>query len=89
MQGPSEFKTGGRLITWDRSKDLPTITVPTLTIGGAFDTMDPKYMEWMSKQVQHGTYVYCPTGSHCDMWDDQQHYFPGLLKFIKDVDASK
>ena len=87
MQGPSEFKTGGRLITWDRSKDLKNISVPTLTIGGEFDTMDPKYMEWMSKQVQKGSYVYCPEGSHCDMWDDQAHYFPGLIKFVKDVDA--
>jgi proline iminopeptidase len=89
MQGPSEFKTGGRLITWDRSKDLGQIAVPTLTIGGEFDTMDPKYMEWMSKQVKKGSYVYCPTGSHCDMWDDQEHYFPGLIKFLKDVDQNK
>jgi proline iminopeptidase len=86
MQGPSEFKTGGRLLHWDRSADLPRIKVPTLTIGGEFDTMDPKYMEWMSKQVQQGNYVYCPNGSHCDMWDDQEHYFPGLIAFIKDVD---
>jgi proline iminopeptidase len=89
MQGPSEFKTGGRLIKWDRSKGLGQIKVPTLTIGGEFDTMDPKYMEWMSKQVQHGTYLYCPNGSHCDMWDDQEHYFPGLIKFLHDVDGSK
>jgi proline iminopeptidase len=89
MQGPSEFKTGGRLITWDRSKDLSKITVPTLTIGGEFDTMDPKYMEMMSHQVKRGSYVYCPEGSHCDMWDDQQHYFPGLIKFLKDVDANQ
>jgi proline iminopeptidase len=89
MQGPSEFKTGGRLIKWDRSKDLGQITVPTLTIGGEFDTMDPKYMEWMSKQVKQGRYVYCPEGSHCDMWDDQAHYFPGLIAFLKDVDAGK
>jgi proline iminopeptidase len=89
MQGPSEFKTGGRLIKWDRSKDLGQITVPTLTIGGEFDTMDPKYMEWMSKQVKNGTYVYCPEGSHCDMWDDQAHYFPGLIKFLKHEDQNK
>jgi proline iminopeptidase len=88
MQGPSEFKTGGRLLHWDRSKDLSKITVPTLTIGGEFDTMDPKYMEMMSHQVKRGSYVYCPEGSHCDMWDDQQHYFPGLIKFLKDVDAN-
>ncbi|HXO76002.1 MAG TPA: proline iminopeptidase-family hydrolase [Puia sp.] len=89
MQGPSEFKTGGRLIKWDRSRDLPKLKVPTLTIGGEYDTMDPKYMEWMSKQVQQGSYVYCPEGSHCDMWDDQAHYFPGLIKFLKDVDEGK
>jgi proline iminopeptidase len=88
MQGPSEFKTGGRLLKWDRMQDLTKITVPTLTIGGEYDTMDPKYMEMMSHQVQHGRYLYCPEGSHCDMWDDQQHYFPGLIKFIKDVDAN-
>jgi proline iminopeptidase len=88
MQGPSEFKTGGRLLHWDRSKDLPSIKVPTLTIGGEFDTMDPKYMEWMSKQVQQGNYLYCPNGSHCDMWDDQEHYFPGLIRFIESVDVA-
>ena len=88
MQGPSEFKTGGRLIKWDRSKDLGRIRVPTLMIGAQFDTMDPNYMEWMSKQVQHGSYLYCPEGSHCDMWDDQQDYFPGLIKFLKDVDKT-
>jgi proline iminopeptidase len=86
MQGPSEFKTAGRLLHWDRSKDLPSIKVPTLTIGGEFDTMDPKYMEWMSGQVQQGNYLYCPRGSHCDMWDDQEHYFPGLIRFIESVD---
>ncbi|MDP4215517.1 MAG: proline iminopeptidase-family hydrolase [Bacteroidota bacterium] len=86
MQGPSEFKTGGRLLHWDRSADLPKIKVPTLTIGGEFDTMDPRYMEWMSKQVRQGSYTYCPNGSHCDMWDDQEHYFPGLISFIKSVD---
>jgi proline iminopeptidase len=86
MQGPSEFKTGGRLIKWDRSMDLPKIKVPTLMIGGEFDTMDPKYMEWMSTRVQRGGYLYCPNGSHCSMWDDQEHYFPGLIQFIREVD---
>ncbi len=87
MQGPSEFGIGGRLKNWDRSKDLPKISVPTLTIGGAHDTMDPEHMKWMSTQVQKGRFLLCPDGSHCSMWDDQSHYFPGLIKFIKDVDV--
>ena len=87
MQGPSEFKTGGRLISWNRSKDLSKITVPTLTVGAHFDTMDPEYMKWMSTQVQQGNYLYCPNGSHLAMWDDQQHFYPGVIKFINSVDA--
>ncbi len=86
MQGPSEFGVAGRLANWDRSKDLPKIKVPTLTIGGKHDTMDPEHMQWMATQVQKGRSLICPEGSHCSMWDDQAHYFPGLITFIKDVD---
>lgn len=86
MQGPSEFKVGGRLITWDRKADLPKLKVPTLTVGAQFDTMDPEHMKWMSTQVQNGRYLYCPNGSHCAFWDDQPNYFPGVIKFIRDVD---
>ncbi len=86
MQGPSEFGVSGRLENWDRSKDLPQLKIPTLTIGGKYDTMDPEYMKWMATQVQQGDSLICPNGSHCSMWDDQQHYFTGLIKFIKTVD---
>lgn len=85
MQGPSEFGISGRLANWDRKADLKNIRVPTLTIGGQYDTMDPKHMAWMATQVQHGTSLICPNGSHCSMWDDQEHYFPGLIRFIKGV----
>lgn len=86
MQGPSEFKTGGRLIKWDVSKQLPDLTVPTLMVGAKYDTMDPEYMKWMSTQVKNGDYLYCPNGSHLAMWDDQQVYMNGVIKFIKNVD---
>jgi proline iminopeptidase len=86
MQGPSEFGISGRLAKWDRSADLPKIKVPTLTIGGTYDTMDPEHMKWMATQVQNGRSLICPDGSHCSMWDDQKTYFPGLIQFIKDVD---
>lgn len=87
MQGPSEFGVGGRLINWDIKARLKEIKVPTLTVGAKFDTMDPEHMKWMSTQVQQGRYLYCPDGSHLAMWDDQQHFYPGIIQFIKDVDA--
>lgn len=86
MQGPSEFKTGGRLITWDVSSQLKDIKTPTLVVGAKYDSMDPEYMEWMSKQFPKGKYLYCPNGSHLAMWDDQQVFMKGVIKFIKNVD---
>ena len=85
MQGPSEFGISGRLANWDRKADLPKITVPTLTIGGQYDTMDPEHMKWMSTQVKNGSYLYCPNGSHMSMYDDQQTYMKGVIDWIKKV----
>jgi proline iminopeptidase len=89
MQGPSEFGASGRLEKWDRKADLPRITVPTLVIGATHDTMDPEHMRWMAGQVKNGRFLLCPNGSHLAMWDDQEHYFPGLITFLEDVDAGR
>ena len=83
MQGPSEFGIGGNLAKWDIKADLKNITVPTLVIGAKFDTMDPEHMKWMSKEVRNGTYLYCPNGSHMDMYDDQQVWMKGVISFLK------
>ena len=87
MQGPSEFGLSGRLEQWDRKADLKNIAVPTLVIGAQYDTMDPEHMKWMSTQVQNGSYLYCPDGSHLDMYDDQERYLAGLIRFLKETDA--
>ena len=89
MQGPSELGASGSLVNWDRTKDLPAITVPTLTIGARYDTMDPKHMEWMAKTVKNGRYLYCPEGSHLALYDDQKVYVGGLIAFVRDVDAGR
>ena len=89
MQGPSELGASGKLLDWDRSGDLAQIRVPTLVIGAQYDTMDPKHMEWMAGQVQHGRYLYCPNGSHMAMYDDQQTYVQGVIGFLKDVDSER
>ena len=87
MQGPSEFGISGKLEKWDRKADLAKLTVRTLTIGGQFDTMDPEHMKWISTEVQNGRFLYCPNGSHCSQYDDQKTYFPGLIRFLRDVDG--
>jgi proline iminopeptidase len=89
MQGPSELGLSGKLLNWDRSNDLSQITPPTLVIGAKYDTMDPAHMEMMAKKVQKGRYLFCPNGSHFAMYDDQQVYVDGVIKFILDVDRGQ
>lgn len=86
MQGPSEFGLRGKLTSWDVKAELPTLTIPTLSIGAKYDTMDPEAMKWIAGQVKNGSYLYCPNGSHCCFYDDQQVYMAGVIKFIKSVD---
>ena len=91
MQGPSEFGITGNasLKYWDVTARLKTISVPTLVIGAKYDTMDHKHMKWMSKEVQNGRFLFCPNGSHLSQYDDPKTYFPGVIKFLKDVNNGK
>ncbi len=89
MQGPSELGASGKLVSWDRTGDLGRITAPTLTVGAKHDTMDPKHMEWMAGQLPRGRFLYCPDGSHISIYDDQQTYMQGIIRFLHDVDAGR
>ena len=88
MQGPSEFGVKGdaTLKSWDIKDRLHEISVPTLTIGSKYDTMDPKHMEWIAKTVKNGKFHYCPNGSHLSQFDDQKVFFKGLIDFINSVE---
>jgi proline iminopeptidase len=85
MQGPSEFGISGTLARWNRFEDLARITVPTLSIGAAHDTMDPRHMERMARKLPNGSYLHCPAGSHMAMWDDPKVYHEGIRTFIDSV----
>jgi proline iminopeptidase len=91
MQGYSEFgiTPGATLKGWNVKPNLKNITVPTLVIGSTHDTMDPKHMEWISREVKNGRFLLCPNGSHFSQYDDPEHFFPGLIGFVKDVDSGK
>lgn len=89
MQGPSEFVPGGILKGWSVWDKLKNLTIPTLTVGAKYDTMNPEEMEEMSKLVQNGRYLYCPNGSHLAQWDDQEVFMEGVISFINDVSQGK
>lgn len=87
LQGPSEFVPGGRLVAWECWTRLKNLSLPVLMIGSHYDTMNPDEMEAMSKLCPHGKYLYCLSGAHLSMWDAQDEYYPGIVKFIREVDS--
>jgi proline iminopeptidase len=89
MQGHSEFgiTKGATLEGWDIKSRMKELYVPTLSLGATHDSMDPEHMRWISEEVQNGRFLLCPNGSHLSQYDDQEHFFPGLIQFIHDVDA--
>ena len=86
-QGPSELGACGKLVDWDRTADLATIEAPALVIGAQHDTMDPEHLAWMAGEMPRGRYLHCPDGSHLALYDDQEIYCQGLIRFVEDVDA--
>jgi proline iminopeptidase len=82
MQGKSEFQMTGTLKDWERWDRLHELRTRVLAIGSRYDEMDPADMKKLSEMVEHGTYAYCPNGSHTPMWDDQKVYFQQLLAFL-------
>ena len=89
MQGHSEFgiTKGATLEGWDITGRMKELYVPTLSLGATHDSMDPEHMKWIATAVQNGRFLLCPNGSHLSQYDDQEHFFPGLIQFIHDVDA--
>jgi proline iminopeptidase len=82
MQGKSELLVTGNLKSWERWEQLPAIKTRALTIGSAYDEMDPEDLKKMASLMPHAKYAFCPKGSHMCMWDDQQTYFGQLLDFL-------
>ena len=89
MQGPSEFgiKGDASLKDWSVSDRLSEIYVPTLTVGGKHDTMDPNHMLWMASQVQKGRFLMCYNGSHLSQYDDMDTYWNGITRFVEEVNS--
>ncbi|UYZ65135.1 proline iminopeptidase-family hydrolase [Hymenobacter weizhouensis] len=71
------------LAVWDFTARLPLIQVSTLLLGAQHDFVPPSSYSFMQKQMPRSQVYICPAGSHFAMWDDPQHYFPTLLKFLK------
>lgn len=71
------------MLAWDFSDRLAAIKPPTLVIGAQHDFVPPTDIAYMQKHIPNCQAYVCPAGSHYAMWDDPEHYFPTLIKFLR------
>ncbi|RPD46828.1 alpha/beta fold hydrolase [Hymenobacter sediminis] len=71
------------MLAWDFSDRLASIKPPTLVIGSQYDFIPTADIDYMQRQIPNCQKYICPEGSHYAMWDDPQHYFPALIKFLR------
>lgn len=89
LQGPTEFTITGSLKIWSIRDRLKNIKVPTLVLGGKYDSMDPAVIKAMAKRLPHAEAHICPKGSHFSIFDDQKDYFAAIWSFIDRVEKKQ
>lgn len=86
MWGPNEFFVAGTLKTYDRTKDLSSIKVPTLYITGEYDPASPKTMELYQSFTSNSKVVVIKDAGHVTMDDNTEDYLKGLTEFLNSIE---
>jgi proline iminopeptidase len=58
MQGHEWIYWKTRLLKLGCQSQTKNLTVPTLSIGSKYDTMDPEHMKWIANEVQNGRFLF-------------------------------
>jgi len=84
MEGPSEFTITGTLKSFDVTKDLGRIHVPTLFIVGQHDEAVPSTAAYYQSLVPGAKLVVIPGASHLAMQEKPEEYNAALRSFLAD-----
>lgn len=87
MWGPTEFNATGTLRDFDRVADLPTITKPTLFIGGEYDEVLPETLYYYQTLVPNSKVAIVPNAGHAKTRDNPEDYINSLREFLKEVES--
>ena len=82
MNGPSEFHVVGSLKTWDITKQLGDITVPTLLISGRHDEATPKVVQQYADGIKHAQWVIFENSSHLPHVEETERCLKVVGEFL-------
>lgn len=87
MWGPSEFRIMGALRTYDATRTLPHIAVPTLYTVGAFDAAGPLLVQRFAKLTPGAKLATIPDAANEVLWDNASEMLRVVREFLRAVDA--
>lgn len=82
MNGPTEFDVIGRLREWDRTADLPRITVPTLVTCGRYDEITPACSETITHGIAGARMHVFEQSAHCAHLEEPEAYAALVEDFL-------
>jgi proline iminopeptidase len=89
MWGPSEFTATGNLLNYNRLKDLPKITVPTLLTAGEYDEARPSSVRYYTSLITGAQFKMIPQAAHSTMMDNPKEYIGVLKEFLRKMDVAE
>jgi proline iminopeptidase len=88
MWGPSEFTVTGTLRTYDATRRLRTIKVPTLYTVGEFDEADTTTIKRFASLTPGARVAVIPDAAHITTWDNPEEMLRVVRAFLRSVDST-
>ncbi|MCB0280601.1 MAG: proline iminopeptidase-family hydrolase [Calditrichaeota bacterium] len=86
MWGPTEFKSTGTLMDFDRVDQLPKLKLPVLFINGEYDEVLPETMYYYQALVPGSKVAIVPNAGHSKTIDNPEDYTASLSKFMLSIE---
>lgn len=88
MWGPSEFTVTGTLKSYDATRRLRTIKVPTLYTVGEFDEADPATIKRFASLTPGAKVEVILDAAHITTWDNPEEMLRVVREFLRSVDST-
>ena len=86
MWGDNDFFIGGTLKNYDRTKDLSSIKIPTLYIGGEYDPARPSTLEYYQGLTPNSELVIIKNAGHVTMHDNADDNDKAISDFLNSIE---
>lgn len=87
LRGPSEFGIAGALKTYDATKLLRRVAVPTLFTVGQFDAAGPRIVERYATLTPGAKLATIPDAATEVLWDNASEMLRVVREFLREVDG--